>query len=568
MAKVVTDNQYYTAIANAIRALTGSGNTYTPAQMAPAIIGYIAGGIDLSDIESYFITDVINAMNYVKELGTDDWVHHIVTTDNHFTKNYGHSTAIVKAMQDTGYFSKVINLGDIVDSANADEYASAVENYGQFNGNMLFAIGNHDAQGSLGWQTFFYENLLSDDTDIVVDSSSNYNYYWDDQTHHIRYIVYIYTDGATYAINRIKDAPAGYSIITLCHYKDKIESSILLPLLGRQINYIGNITGHYHIDSKESNYAGMYNEVSLNNDGWINDDPSYIKTDGTNESQAITIMSINTSTRNVKFYRIGMPTALGQSWQYTYIQGGTVDIWERGYYWSFGTLTPGANSYYCTKLCQALDANDNAITYRIYAKSGTLTYVYAIGLDANGDYVTNQRYSATISDLWARKAFVSKAHLNNSAVTAMLFSVSSSGDVVSPDDIVITTDPVPLDRLFADADWETGIYLNSSGGNVTNANSATSYAFDILPSTTYRFYVDEADWNTTYMYAFLYSDESSNLSGINTPKFTVRKGSSASVSEITFTTDANTRYCRISVSNLVNVVDDFETKCHLEVVTA
>ena len=189
MAKVVTDNQYYTAIANAIRALTDSSDTYTPAQMAPAIIGYIAGGIDLSDVESYFVSEVVSAMNYVKELGTTNWVHHIITTDNHFTKNYGHSTAIVKAMQDSGYFSKVINLGDVTDDGAETNYTEAIANYGQFNGDLLFVIGNHDVQVS-GYETVFYNAFLSDDTDIVVDSSSNFNYYWDDSIHHIRYIVY------------------------------------------------------------------------------------------------------------------------------------------------------------------------------------------------------------------------------------------------------------------------------------------------------------------------------------------------------------------------------------------
>lgn len=51
MAKVVTDNKYYAAIADAIRALTKSEDTYTPAEMAPAIISYISG-VDLSDVES------------------------------------------------------------------------------------------------------------------------------------------------------------------------------------------------------------------------------------------------------------------------------------------------------------------------------------------------------------------------------------------------------------------------------------------------------------------------------------------------------------------------------------
>lgn len=572
MAKVVTDNQYYTAIANAIRALTGSSDTYTPAQMAPAIIGYIAG-VDLSDVESYFVTDVVNAMKYVKELGTDDWVHHIVTTDNHFIKNYGHSTAIVKAMQDSGYFSKVINLGDVSDTGSEADYTTAIANYGQFNGNMLFAIGNHDVQVS-DYNTVFYDAFLSKDTDLVLEGgSTNFNYYWDDDVHKIRYIVYGYhsnMDGATYAVARLKDAPEGYSIITLCHYKDQLQSSCLVPMIGHQLNYIGNINGHHHIDAFNTAYGGQYNNTSLSNDGMTNDKEPYIKVDGTNKSQAITIMSINTSTRNVKFYRIGMPTTLGQKWQYTYVQGGTINYWEQGKYWNIGVLADSANAYYCTKLFPAVDSEGNAISYRVYSKSGTLTQMYVLGMNASGDMQTNQRLSAPTSEVWNRVGFVTKYGITNhftTPVVAYLWSINSSGDIESVDDIVVTTDHVPLGVSYENVTWETGKYINSSGGDIEDTNGTATYGFDVLPSTKYRFYVDEADWSTIFMWAYLYGDNSSNAKNSCSPQLLNRRGSSdAGTTEITFTTTADTKYCRISVRNLANV-ENFASKCHLEVVT-
>ena len=44
MAKVLTDSQHYTNIANAIRGKNGSSDTYTPAEMADAILAIETGG--------------------------------------------------------------------------------------------------------------------------------------------------------------------------------------------------------------------------------------------------------------------------------------------------------------------------------------------------------------------------------------------------------------------------------------------------------------------------------------------------------------------------------------------
>ena len=575
MAKVVTDNKYYQAIADAIRALTGSSSTYTPAQMAPAIIGYIAGGIDLSDVESYFITDVVNAMNYVKELGTTNWVHHIITTDNHFVKNYGHSTAIVKAMQDSGYFSKVINLGDVSDTDAVADYTEAIANYGQFNGNMLFAIGNHDVQVA-DYETVFYNAFLSQSTDLVFEGgSTNFNYYWDDSVHHIRYIVFNYgsqSGGADYAIARMKDAPSGYSVITLCHYRNQIQNSALVPMIGHQLNYIGNINGHHHIDIAETAYGGQYNDVTLSNDGWANDKEPYIKVDGTDRSQAITIMSINTTTKMVKFYRIGMPTSLGQNWQYTYVQGGSLEYWESGYYWNLGYLSASETCFYCTKLFPASDSGGN-ITYRFYSRTGAITRAYVIGMNASGDFETGQRLSAAASAIWNNIGFLTKNASGTTpwkqAVVSFLLSVNSDGNIASVDDIVVTTDPVPLGVSYDNVTWESGNYINSSGVNTADENGVLTYGFDILPSTTYHFYIDEADWSTSFMWAYLYGNSHSGARDSIAPNLLTRKGSSNSgTTEITFSTTADTRYCRISVRNVANVIENWQSKCHLEVVTS
>ena len=522
--------------------------------------------IDVRDIEPYFVSDVEDAMDYVQTLGTTDWVHHIVVTDTHFRKNYGHSTPIVKAMQDTGYFGKVIHLGDITDDGTQSNYEAAAENYSQFNGDMLFAIGNHDNLFT-GYEQYWYDAFLSDDTDITTtpEDIAKFNYYWDDADHSIRYIVYGYSStsgGAAYAIDKIKSAPAGYAIITLCHYKALIESTILIPLIGHELEYIGGIAGHYHIDGGSHLYADMYNETWLNNDGWANDDASYPKTDGTVDSQVITIMSINTTTRVVKFYRIGIPTALGQNWQYTYVKGGSVEEWLTGGYWGAGSVISNANGYISTKKYPVYDANENVIQYYIKYDSGTGKQIAILSLDGNGDY-NNRRQAPSTSEVWNYKLGFSKFGTPTTYLVSAIVE-----NLADTDDLTITDIPEALEREYSSTPWETGFYLNSSAQNVTDADSATSMAFDILPNTTYKFTVDDADWaGSNYFYAFLYTHAWNNNNQVIQHATSRRQGSgTAGTKTITFTTNANEYYCRISVKGLATVTD-FATKCTFEIVT-
>lgn len=571
MTKVVTDNVHYYAIANAIRALTESNETYTPAEMATAIYEYIAGDIDLSNIEPYFITEVVNAMKYVKNLGTTDWVHHLVVTDTHFLRNWGHSTPIIKAMQDTGYFSKVMHLGDITDDAAQANIEASVANYGQFNGDLLFCIGNHDVMFT-GYETYWYENLLDEDTDIVTTDIANFNYYWDDAEHNIRYIVYGYSGtsgGANYAIDRMKDAPSGYAIITLCHYKDLITSKAIIPLIGKELEYIGNIDGHTHSDEYSSEYGGMFNQVVLLNDSKSNDtgNPSYNKVEGTDTEQAFTIMSINTTTRNVKFYRIGRTAQLGQNWQYTYLKGGSVETWIKGAYWGTGTLTNATDAYYSTKKYPRYDSGDNGLNYYIYSTSGVATYVYMLGMNASGNWEGTQRLSKDTSYKF-RNIMLVGSSMWSTNVSDYLVSINSDGNITSVNDIVVTN-TMPSMGAYSSTLWESGYYLTSGGLENTDSTSASTIAFDVLPDTQYHFYVDDSGWGgSEYMYAITYTGTSFNKNMVGGFAVSRRLGSgTAGTKEITFTTNSSEHYARMTIQGITSVTD-FASKCHLEVVTS
>lgn len=524
--------------------------------------------IDLSNVESYFVQPVRDAMAYVKNLGTRGWVHHIVITDTHNTLNYLHSAPIVEAMQSSNYFSKVIHLGDVSDSNATGNFASSVAEWGRFNGNMLLAIGNHDVVVT-DYQTLYYDNFLSDDTDIVVDDSDilNFNYYWDDTKHKIRYIVCAYTSGGrNYVLDKLKTVPTNWSVLTLCHYPDTLNSYVPLSIIGKELNYIGNLVGHMHIDGYKSAFESMYNQVMLNNDGHINDDVNYPKTQGTSTEQCITIMSINTSTKNVKFYRIGIPTTLGQNWQYTYVKGGSVDGWYSGGYWGTGTVGTNANGYISTKKLPAYDEQGNVIQYYVYTRTGTLVGIYILGLSESGEWVTNNRLSNSVGDVFNRKGGWNSGRF---ATTVKSYSFSCEvTDLESTDDIVITTVRPNLGRGYTGSLWQTGSYLNSAFNPISEETSATTYAFDVLPNTTYRFYVDDVNWEgSSYMCAFTYKGTPRNTAYESSFAISRRLGNTSGTwKEITFTTNEDEYYCRISVQGLASL-DSFASKCSLEIVS-
>ena len=65
MAKVLTDPQHYTNIANAIRGKNGSSDTYTPAEMADAILAIKSGSLSTGIISTIVVGTDFYAYAYV-----------------------------------------------------------------------------------------------------------------------------------------------------------------------------------------------------------------------------------------------------------------------------------------------------------------------------------------------------------------------------------------------------------------------------------------------------------------------------------------------------------------------
>lgn len=82
MAIVTTDNQYYTAIANAIRGKNGTETTYKPAEMAAAITAIPSGGsggsplseLQRAVVSAYISNGLIDLAPYVDDFSKVKWI--------------------------------------------------------------------------------------------------------------------------------------------------------------------------------------------------------------------------------------------------------------------------------------------------------------------------------------------------------------------------------------------------------------------------------------------------------------------------------------------------------------
>jgi hypothetical protein len=339
-------------------------------------------------------------------------------------------------MMTSNYFGKVIHVGDMVQYNDSTHPPYALADWGEYNGNMLFAIGNHDTTGAtMDFRQEFLQNseyVFSADADSTSDA--RYEYYWDDRKHKIRYIVHHYTStgGAgelNYLSSIVDQTPSDYAIVSMCHYRRDAEIRLLHKIIGRNLDYIGNLCGHEHIDEQLELFDGIYHRTTFNNDGNSWQAEGYEKTDGNISSQSFTIMSINRSLRQVKFYRIGLSTVTGKQWEYTYKNGANGDGWQSGYYWADGRANSSSGCFLSPKKYPVKDANSNALTYEISVTSGAINELYIAYLSESGTWL-------------GRKTISTPAPFTPSAWSASakycLLSFYSDGNVASTDDISVT----------------------------------------------------------------------------------------------------------------------------------
>lgn len=281
--------------------------------------GDINESIDIDTVPTYFQTKCINALDYVNDLGSD-YVNYLVATDSHYSSNNGNTFKIMNYLYSNGDFDKMIHLGDLEEGGRVEEshwqsvLATDIRKFKKW----LFTAGNHD-QGLYYNQREVFDYLIGDYVHYISRSDTNNNYYYDNDKAKIRFIAtHHFSMNTTNVTNALRTKPSDYAWCFISHYPmlpvdiendiwkrvycmtENFENS-LKQLIEQYPNCIGIFSGHQHFD--------QYDKLSTSNGTQFNhltlDADVRRSSESSENSQVVSILSINTKTRSVKLYRIG-----------------------------------------------------------------------------------------------------------------------------------------------------------------------------------------------------------------------------------------------------------------------
>lgn len=274
MGKVFIEESTLTAIGDSIRAKTGGTDLIAPGNMATEIAGITTGYNDQlisSEYPDYISPEVIEIMNKVKSVQTDESITFIAMSDTHHPANITSSTGASSlqanmAMKIMPYLFNVdfvTHLGDISNGGSTDTpetLQAQIESFNEMfveagrNIPMFLCIGNHDAgiyyhstqnsAGNTGTYTmtgeYIYNNFTkySESDDTVISGVENGGYcYRDFADKKLRVfmlntsekLIAVQNDQSTYGVQRVwlanalldlnsKTDAADWGFIILCHY--------------------------------------------------------------------------------------------------------------------------------------------------------------------------------------------------------------------------------------------------------------------------------------------------------------------------------------------------------------
>lgn len=307
----------------------------TQAQEAFDINGNNILRYSINNVVSYFRERTLEVAGAINQLSSD-WTTFVFITDQHGTKNKDHSQAIGLYLLDNTPCTMIVLGGDYSrENWSKTEFDNHVQPYvsSPLISRIYALFGNHETKGGT-YETTMAESLLSiynsflkDKTNITGDLQNNY-YYLDDTARKIRYMFLntsgtsqynMTTDEITWISQNVILPSAEWSLVVLGHvtlcnmggltgYNESNGSTILNAIKQCNGTIIGYICGHQHIDYLY--HDGDIEHVTLMCDTFENTDwiPGYSITDrvaGTTDEQAVSTISINTTTKDVVIRRIG-----------------------------------------------------------------------------------------------------------------------------------------------------------------------------------------------------------------------------------------------------------------------
>lgn len=296
----------------------------------------------IDNVQSYFRTDTLSVASEINNL-SDEWQSFVFITDPHGSGNKQHSQAVGLYLLDNTSVSMIVLGGDYSagnwSKTEYDNYMSVFLNSGLVN-NIYAVMGNHETNGggTAEAKESIYTDFLKDKTNINGQPSENY-YNFDNTETKTRYMFINTSDGGETTVssaqlswisNNVILPASDWSLVVFGHvnlaqmagvtYMNESNGSAVISAINNcNGTIVGYICGHQHVDICEK--IGDFQHTTLICDKFenVNYYDGISATDreaGTTSEQAVSVISINTKTKQAVIRRIGAGRNKTMSYSY------------------------------------------------------------------------------------------------------------------------------------------------------------------------------------------------------------------------------------------------------------
>lgn len=296
----------------------------------PTPVPVVVNKYSINNVASYLRSETQSVASSINAL-SDDWDSFVFITDTHGNANQQHSQAIGMYLLDNTDIKMIVLGGDYSENAwsktEYDTYMSPFVN-SEFKDSIYAIMGNHEHGGMAEAKQSIYNDFLKSKSWLKGSPANNY-YYFDDTDTKTRYLFLNTSDGSGMYVmsstqinwirNAVKLPSTAWSLLVIGHVNLAVFGNVTTDneTNGADIisaintcngTIIGYLCGHQHIDMTSK--IGNFQHTTLLCDKLENIDyyPGISVTDrvsGTASEQAVSVVSINRSTKNVVIRRVG-----------------------------------------------------------------------------------------------------------------------------------------------------------------------------------------------------------------------------------------------------------------------
>ena len=287
---------------------------------------------NLDNVVSYYRTETSEVADAINGL-SNDWQSFVFITDSHSADNQQHSQDIALYLLLNTPCSMIVLNGDFCHMEfYTTEYNTYMDKLKPYRNKIYATFGNHEAYSGGDGYDVAYERVYLDwiygKNEIQSTNKGRLYYYIDNISKKTRYVFINTSDGGNQTVPSTQLAwlesaltlpDSTWSAVVIGHVNiddlngmtslncgngDEVKASIATC----NGNIIGYICGHQHIDDTRN--VGDFQHTTLMCDMLDNRNSysGYSLTDrvaGTTSEQAVSVISINTTTKDVVIRRIG-----------------------------------------------------------------------------------------------------------------------------------------------------------------------------------------------------------------------------------------------------------------------